>query len=286
MIVFPLAARAADFEITEDVTFTTQGGVDLKADVFVPEGEGPFPIVVAVHGGGFVQGDKHDIHRKCKTLAAGGYVVFDANYRTLSYGVQFPAFVQDIHTAVKWIKKHAAEYRGDASLVAITGFSAGSYIASLTAVTWHVKKLQHKDEGLEDVTSKVQAVIPFYGHHDLTILDPVQRETARFIWGGSVSDKLLRLASPVNYLDHAVPTLLFHNLVDSLVPVEQSRSMFKHLQETDVPVYYYEFPETAHDLLRKDEDWALGVTLMFLDKYLKGVEDIELPDSIPPREGE
>ncbi|MFH1538712.1 MAG: alpha/beta hydrolase [bacterium] len=277
-------ATAVEIEIIKDVQFYEASGIPLKADVFVREGEGPFPIVVAVHGGGFVRGDKEDIARQCRTIAEAGYVVFDANYRTLSMGVFFPAFIKDVHTAAKWIKKHAGEYRGDPERLALMGFSAGAYISSLVAVTTHVKKLQHEKDGLADVSSEVQAVIPFYGHHDLAILDEVQQQTARLIWGRKVDEKIARLASPASYMEHAVPTLLFHNEIDPLVPVEQSRSMYRHLKEAGVPVYYYEFPEKAHDLLPDDEKWALGVAAKFLDVYLKGKKDTEMPGAIPERE--
>jgi len=272
------------FTLVEDVPFLEAGGIPLKLDIFVPEGAGPFPMVVAVHGGGFVRGDKGDIHSKCRAFADAGYVVFDANYRTLSVGASYPDFVKDIHTAVKWAKAHAGEYKADPDRAALTGFSAGAYIASIVAVTSQVKKLQHADTEFEGVTSEVQAVISFYGHQDLTILDPVQRETARFIFGGARFTKQdAAEASPASYLDHAAPTLMFHNEVDHLVPVEQSRAMYAHLKGAGAPVYFYEFPEKAHDLLNDDEQWALGVAVKFLDKYLKAQSNIELPDSIPSR---
>lgn len=287
LMMWGVYARASagdhEFTVEKDIHFLTAGGVQLKADVYTPVGKGPWPIVVAFHGGGFVRGDKEDISGKCRRIASGGYVVLNANYRTMSMGFTFPEFIKDAHTAVKWIKKHAAEYGGDPAQVAITGFSAGGYICSLTAVTSHIRQLQHKDEKLAGISSQVQAAVPFYGHHDLTILDEVQAQTARLIWGGSVNEKLLKRASPASYVRRSPPTLLFHNEVDHLVPVQQSRSMYRRLTDAGVPAWYYEFPETAHDLLRPDEDWALGVTVDFLGMFLKGNKHISMPDSVPPR---
>jgi len=281
LVILTGRVSAEDIETERDVLFAEAGGIELKADIMMPEGEGPFPIVVAVHGGGFVRGDKQDIRRQCRRIASGGYVVFDANYRTMSMGVTFPAFVKDIHAAVSWVRKNAENYRGDPEKIGIMGFSAGAFIASLVAVTPHVKKLHHDIEGLVGIPSDVSALAAFYGHHDLTILDDVQRQTARLIWGGSVNEKLLRISSPANYIDSAVPTVLFHNTVDHLVPVEQSRSMYAQLKAAGVPAYYYEFPREAHDLIGEDEDWALGVAVKFFDRFLKDETDISLPGGIP-----
>jgi acetyl esterase/lipase len=265
------------------ILICTACGVDVKADVYTPAGQGPFPIVVVVHGGGFVRGDKSDMDGRSREIAAAGYVVFNANYRVIAQNVTFPAFVQDIHSAVKWIKYHAAEYKGDPERVAITGQSAGAYIASIVAVTPHIAELQHSGGGLDGVSSSVQAAIPFYGHQDLFILDTVQRETARFIWGGKLTKKAAALASPVSYSDHYLPMLLFHNEGDPIVPVAQSRSMFQHLTDAGIPAYYYEFPVSGHDLAGKDEDWATGVAIMFLDIYLKGKTGLKMPEAIPER---
>ncbi len=282
MFLVSFFSGAAESE-TFEITYATQSQIELKADVIVPQGEGPFPIVVAFHGGGFVRGEKEDISRQCNYISKNGYVVFNANYRTVSQGAHFPGFVKDAHSAVLWIKKHAKEYKGNPDQIALTGFSAGAYIASITAVTPHISVLHHKDPRFEDMSSEVQAVIPFYGHQNLNILDEVQIKTATFVYGKDISHnkKLLNLGSPVYHIGHAVPTLLFHNEIDPLVPVEQSRSMYSIYKDKNLPVYFYEFPRNAHDLLRPDEDWALGVTIKFLDKYLKRMPGIEMPESIP-----
>lgn len=281
--VWAISAQA-EIRVEKDILILTKTGIDIKGDLFVPDSEAPYPIVVSVHGGGFVRGDKSDMTSKCRRLAEAGYLVFNVNYRTLSMGVAFPEFVKDVHTAVKWITAHGAEYGGDPEKMGIMGVSAGSYISSIVAVTTDNKKFQHKSD--PDVSNDIDVLVAFYGHHDMEILDDVQRQTARLIFGGKISDKALQMASPAYYKENYVPSIFFHNEIDPLVPVEQSRSMNAHLKEAGVPAYYYEFPEKAHDLLRDDEKWAVSVAIDFLDKYLKGKENITLPESIPERHRE
>lgn len=271
----------AEVRVVKDISVLTKNGIEITADLYVPDSEAPFPIIVSVHGGGFVRGDKSDMSSKCRRLAEAGYLVFNTNYRTLSMGVTFPSFVQDVHAAVKWITAHGAEYGGDPEKMGIMGVSAGSYIASIVSVTTGDKKFQHKSD--PEIETDIDVLVAFYGHHDMEILDDVQRQTAKLIFGGKINEKALQLASPAHYKENYVPSILFHNEVDNLVPVEQSRSMYAHLKEAGVPAYYYEFPEKSHDLLGDDEKWAVKVAIEFLDKYLKGQENIKLPDSIPER---
>lgn len=275
------ATTHADVRVEKDIVITTQGGINITADLYIPDSAPPYPIIVSIHGGGFVRGDKSDMTSRSRSLAEAGYLVLNTNYRTLSMGVSFPAFVKDVHTAVKWIATHGAEYGGDPETMGIMGVSAGSYIASIVAVTTDNKKFQHQTD--PDITADIDVLVAFYGHHDMQILDNVQRQTARLIFGAKISDKALQFASPVYYKKNYVPSLLFHNEVDHLVPVEQSRSMYAHLKDAEVPVYFYEFPEKAHDLQHDDEIWAVGVTIDFLNKYLKKIEGISLPESIPER---
>lgn len=283
-VVASCHAAAVGFKVEKDVVFAVRNGITLKADVYEPEGAGPFPILVMLHGGGFIRGDKADVETEASQFASLGFVVFAANYRTLNMGAHYPDFVRDAHTAVSWIWKHAEEYNADPARIAITGFSAGCYIASLTAVTPDVEKLHHAKldaAELGETRPIIGALVAFYGAHDLEHLDETIAQAAQLIFGSKPSGKKVVEASPAHYMGHAVPTIFFHNTGDRAVTVEQSRMMFEKLKKAGVPAAYYEFPRNAHDLLPDDEKWAIDVAAAFLDKYLSGKEGVVLPDSVP-----
>jgi len=97
-------------------------------DVIKPVGEAPFPVVMLIHGGGFIAGDKQQLTRLAAILANRGYLVFNVNYR-LSPEVQFPAHLSDCVFALDWVRKNAESYGGDISRVCVGGGSAGGYLS-------------------------------------------------------------------------------------------------------------------------------------------------------------
>ena len=131
-----LFADAASGRTTlRDVEYGTAGGERLLLDVSTPDGEGPFPVVVLVHGGGWSGGDKAggDIGPWFELFNRTPFVWFSINYR-LAPAHRWPAQIDDVRAALAWIKAHAGEFRGDAARLAIVGHSAGGHLAFLAAV--------------------------------------------------------------------------------------------------------------------------------------------------------
>src|SRR5688572_4828811 len=155
MIVVVLAlAFSALAELKSDIEFVRRGDTPLVLDAWVPDGAGPFPAVIIVHGGGFVRGDKQTYVKPLfPVLSEAGFAWFTINYR-LAPGNRFPDPVHDVEDAVRWVMKHAKEYKVDTRRVALTGESAGGHLVSYVAVT------SAKQLGL-------RAVVPIYAPHDL-----------------------------------------------------------------------------------------------------------------------
>lgn len=155
-LVFLLAliAAASQAEMRSDIEFTKRGTESLTLDAWVPDGAGPFPAVIIVHGGGFVRGDKQTYVKPLfPVLTDAGFAWFTINYR-LAPGAKFPAPVQDVEDAVRWVMRNARQYKVDPKRVALTGESAGGHLVSYVAVT-SARKL-----GL-------RTVVPIYAPHDL-----------------------------------------------------------------------------------------------------------------------
>ena len=127
LFLLPLAVWG---ELRTDIEFARPGGKPLAMDAFVPEGKGPFPAVIWVHGGGFTAGDKAPAPLSVlEPIAQMGYAWFSVNYR-LSPEYVFPAATDDVESAIAYIKAHAAEYKVDGRKLVLMGASAGGHLVS------------------------------------------------------------------------------------------------------------------------------------------------------------
>jgi len=212
-----LLAVIARAELKTDIEFARAGGTNLTLDAFVPEGSGPFPTCILVHGGGWTKGDKTSFIKPLfEPLSKSGFTWFTINYR-LAPQHRYPACVEDVETAIRWVKAHAAEYKADPQRIALIGESAGGHLVSLAGV-------QAKAD------TRVAAVVPFYAPHDME-LQAKQSKTfpawVEALFGlkelNDTASRILRDASPINHVRKGLPPyLLIHGTKDALVAFEQS----------------------------------------------------------------
>lgn len=237
----PALGQAARREVRreQDIVFAKGGGSELKLDLAMPkEGEGPFPAIVCLHGGGWVHGDRTQLRQSLEALARRGYVAISPDYR-LAPRHRFPAQIEDCKAAVRWLRANAESYRVDTRKIGVVGFSAGAHLACLLGVT-------DKDDGLEgeggnaEQSSAVQAIVSFFGPTDLTQTGwdrEVQTKNLEPLLGGTAADKpdAYRKASPITYASKKAPPFLFlHGTADRLVPIEQSRLLADKLRDAGV----------------------------------------------------
>lgn len=224
-----------------DIIYGEAGGVQLKMDIYYPQTmNGPAPAVIYVHGGGWTGGDKADgnISRAAGALTGAGFLVVSVNYR-LAPAAKFPAQIEDVKCAVRYLKANAARYRLDPERIGAWGGSAGGHLVSLLGVT-------DGDEGLEgssgypEQSSRVAAVADMFGPSDLT---REFRGGARGnalglqVFGTNDSDsEVLKQASPVTYVSvDDPPFLIMQGEEDLLVPPEQSQELYDRLRAASVP---------------------------------------------------
>ena len=210
-------ARGADFK---DVIYRDTDGIRLTLDGHVPEGKGPFPAIILVHGGGWVAGDKQQyITYIFQPLSDAGFAWFSINYR-LAPQFKFPADVEDVEAAVGWIKANAAKYKVDAKRIALIGESSGGHLVSLVGAR-------------NQPGARVAAVVSMYGIHDFISASiawkPIPVEILQLFGIPAVNAKtapILIKASPVVYVSKDMPPfLLMHGSNDEDVPYEQSVEM-------------------------------------------------------------
>jgi acetyl esterase/lipase len=148
------------------------GSPTQKLDIYLPnEGKGPFPVIVAIHGGGFEGGDKNtgEVNAEMDGLARG-YAVVSVNYRLAKEAV-FPAAVQDVKAAIRFLRANAKKYNLDPSRVVAWGDSAGANIAAMIGTTAGVKELEDLSMGNANQPSDVKVVVDFFGPTDFADMD-------------------------------------------------------------------------------------------------------------------
>src|SRR5579864_5144396 len=158
--VMALPAAALD---QKDVEFARPGGKALLLDLHVPDGAGPFPAAILVHGGGFDEGSRvTNVRPLFDPLAEAGFAWFSIDYR-LAPEAKFPQAIEDLYTAIRWVKKNAAQYHVDPSKIVIIGESAGGLLVNYAGTH-------------ETADTKVAAVVDFYGPVDYGKLALLRRE--------------------------------------------------------------------------------------------------------------
>jgi alpha-L-fucosidase 2 len=214
-----------------DIAYGEAGGEKLLLDAHVPDGPGPFPVVILLHGGGWGSGAKNgDITPLLEPLSAANFTWFSIDYR-LAPKNRWPACYDDVRAAVRWVKAHAAEYKGDPKKIALLGYSAGGHLACLAAV-----------QAGED--TRVQAVVGLAAPTDMPAdiarrggLSPaLQALLDRPVTVDEATSKTLGEISPVRYLKPGLPPfLLIHGTEDKSVLHDQSENLLAKLRENQVP---------------------------------------------------
>ena len=275
------AVRAADppkvpdgVTYEPDVEYSNPDGQHLLLDLARPsKGDGPFPAVLCIHGGGFRAGDRHGYDALCLRLAQQGYVAATVEYR-LAPKYQFPAAVFDCKAAVRWLRANAARYHLDPERVGVTGGSAGGHLALFLGVTGDVKQFEG-DGGNPDQSSRIACVVSFYGPSDFTQSYGHSKDAAEVLplfLGGDLEKAHRRHieASPLYWVTpDAAPTLCIHGDKDDYVAHEQATWIVDKLKAADVEADLLLIEGAGHGFHGKDAEKAEQAMTAFLDKHLK-----------------
>jgi len=274
-----VTARGADgAKEHHDLAYVTNGHERQKLDLFVPEKtDGPLPLIIWVHGGGWQNGSKEGCPPLRNGYAARGYAVASLNYR-LSGDAIFPAQIEDCKAAIRWLRAHAKEYNLDPQRFGVWGSSAGGHLVALLGASGDVKPF---DVGANlDQSSRVQAVCDYYGPTDFTVFVTTpgygRHATADApegkLLGGAVmqnKDKAAR-ANPITFVSKDDPPfLIVHGDKDGTVPINQSQLLFEALKKVGVSVHLHTIKGTGHGQGFGGREIDEMVN-SFFNRYLKG----------------
>jgi len=209
---------------SEKLTYGTGGGRELKADLYRPseESSGPWPAIVYVHGGAWQSGDRQHFARQADHMAEHGFLGLCIEYR-LSEEATYPAALQDVNCAVRFLRAQAEWLNADPERIGIAGGSAGGHLAAMVAVTGGASRWEGTG-GHGGFSSRVHAYVGFNAALDLRAMSDVD-PVVKFLGGTpeEVGDRLYEEASPVRHVDEQTPpSLLLHGTDDGTVPYEQS----------------------------------------------------------------
>ncbi len=247
------------------------------------------PVMVYIHGGAWMIGDKREQGKPMMyELVARGWVCVAVNYR-LSPKATWPDHIVDAKRAVAWVKEHIAEYGGDPSFVAVSGGSAGGHLCALLALSEGDPAFQ---PGFEGADTAVQACVPFYGVMDMTgspegsgrfgpgLLEMLERTVMKT--KQSEHPEVFRDASPTfRVRPDAPPFFVLQGVNDTLVPVETARTFVERLRAvSEEPVAYAELPLAQHafDVLASLRCQA---TTSAVADFLEGARVAATPDGGP-----
>ncbi len=268
-MAMPSAAQEEPVTVETDVVYRTVDGEALGADVYLPAEEGRArPAVLIIHGGGWVSGEKAWFADQANQLAAAGYVAVSVDYR-LAPAHPYPAPVEDVEAAVKWLRKpkQVDAYGIDPDRIGVLGGSAGAHLAGMLGVLGH---------GSLEKGARVAAVVEWSGPMDLT------RVAAAFDAGtsqpdGSVAPFLgctagdcpaerAAQASPVTHVDKTDSPMLLINSDAELVPLALVQPMVDALEDAGVEHELLVLPGNRHSRAYSAD--VMDDTIAFFDDHL------------------
>lgn len=258
-------------------------------DIYLPnEGEGPYPVIIDIFGGGWYFGQKssHKLEPALNLLKRG-FAVVSINY-SLSYMAPFPAQIQEVKAAIRYVRKHAAEYQLDPTKIALLGESAGAHLAALAATSSANGDMIDESWPDQDVSDEVQAVIVLYcpvyldrtkelfeverkaWGLDTIIGECGEPDSIEFVLVGGTPDKIpekFKEACPAEHLNEKCPPFLFlHGDQDQVVPILGAMKFAADIMFHTSPdnVDFHVIEGAHHDIHDFEKEWIYDLEAEFL----------------------
>lgn len=258
------SSAAVQFEQKRDIRYCQVDGVSLLMDASIPKDALAVPAAIIVHGGGWVRGDRRsEVEPPFQPLNDAGIAWFSIDYRLVANAIQFGFGIDDVESAVRFIRSHASEFHIDPGKVALIGESAGGQLAAMAA--------------LRLPPGSVKALVAFYTPTDLVKLlknsnyipAQIRRSVEGTPWENLILAGLGQLSPIQNVRQDMPPFLFIHGTADPLVPFSQSTSMCQRMREAGASCEVYPLEGAGHGIRwwesssrydgykRKMTDWLL-----------------------------
>ncbi|EFK36712.1 Acetyl esterase [Chryseobacterium gleum] len=286
--------------VSENIVYkTNRKGQPLALDLYTPKNntDEKLPVLIYVHGGGWVEGDKvvnadNYLETTIKKLIGKQYAVISINYTLLSDSIHFPLPLEDTKDAVRWVRKNAEKYHFDTSNIGLFGASAGAHLSLMAAYTPDNTYLGNPE--LSSYSAKVNYVIDHYGPADLNKLFHTRLGTIPVGMIGLLSKKIvglqenlvkgisgydirkdqdraidyLKTISPANFVSGGVPTLIVQGNNDKIVPLSQSKKLHRKLNRAKIQNSLIIVDGGVHGFGTTDKDYLDKITDQMVDFIL------------------
>ena len=264
-VLAAVCSLSAAAQTLTTVEYAKPAGKSLLMDLRVPDGNGPWPVILFLHSGAWITGDRTG--GPAIRQVSRGYAVASIDYR-LAPEFTWPAQLDDCNEAIRWLRAHAVEYRLDPERVGVFGTSAGGHLAAVVGTTGE----------------RVKAVVDLYGPTDLLKLEEQKLPCIPLNGNASFMPPSLLMGCPIqacrektataNPMTYVTPDdppfLIMHGQRDCLVPWQQSQLLYDSLHTAGVRVALYLLPTAEHADDQFNEPQWQAVVDQFLDSTLRG----------------
>ncbi len=257
--------------LPETTTFTAQSGIRYAddsnpyhlMDVYLPEGNGPFPAIIYIHGGGWAEGNRSDFSEIAQLYAKRGIAGFSISYTLAAPNrTAWPQNIEDVISALTFIQANADRYRVDTQKIAVMGSSAGAHLASLIGTLSGNESFLKNHNFNGTIHSQVCLVVNYDGVEDLEFVGQNQTENLNLLnsivssqFGGVTyiqNPELWKESSPVTYISAGSPAFVFvHGVNDRIVPIQVAQAFNAKLEAAGVETHFISI-EGDHDILTNE----------------------------------
>ena len=265
-----LAHISNQYRVIPNLTYHIASNQENKLDLYVPRGAtGPTPVLMYIHGGGWVGGTKESNVLRILPYLEMGWAVANVEYR-LGAVARAPAAVEDGLCALRWVIRNAEQYNLDTSRIVTTGNSAGGHLALTTGMIPASAGLDLECPGSEEL--RVAAIINWYGITEVgDLLDGPNIKSYAVEWMGSLEDRfeIAERVSPMTYVRAGLPpTLTIHGDADPTVPYQHALALHEKLDEVGVPNELHTVPGGRHGGFNREQTLAIFETIQhFLSQH-------------------
>jgi len=278
----------------EDIVYKTIDNESLELDILMPTKSvfETIPVIIYIHGGDFVGGDKADLTLDIREdlvpeILDAGYAIIAVNYRLLNEDRHFPTCIVDVKDSIRFIHSVSDTYNFDESNFGIWGNSSGAYLA-LTAA-YSPSGNYYGEYGLRSYSAEVNYVIDMYGPNQIVSMEEINTMTTPklletqdkldILFGGvydiydlNAADYItMAVHNPNSYVSNdTVPTLIIHGKLDDVIDIKQSLLLEAKLDEYDIEYEFYEILGGEHGLANvslSEEQVIIGYVLDFMESH-------------------
>lgn len=275
-------AQTTTFSTISNLEYANVRGQSLQLDLRIPDGRGPFPVIVYLHSGAWITGDRTG--GPAIRQATRGYAVASIDYELAPQSI-WPAQIEDAKAAVRWLRANAARFNLDPDRIGVFGTSAGGHIGSVLGTSFGDPFVEGLELGNAQFSSRVKAVIDWYGPTDLLKLDAQKLPCYPGLDGNAsfmppslligcpiqeCKDKA-ELANPIHYITpDDPPFLIMQGMLDCLVPYQQSVMLNDALKAAGVDSTLVLLPTAQHADKQFNDAKDQKIVDDWLDGHLRG----------------